>query len=361
MCRAAFPRHAYVSLEAPDARDFALQDPRAFLAEYSSGAIIDEVQRAPGLLSYLQGEVDERPKRGRFILTGSTNLTLLHSVSQSLAGRTAIVTLLPCGYDEVCRFPKAPTDLFEVMVRGGYPAIFDRGLEAADWFASYITTYLERDVRQVLNVGDLVLFQTFLRLCAGRAAQLVNLSQLGADCGVSHHTARSWLSVLEASFVTFRLPPFYANAGKRLVKTPKVHFYDTGLVCALLGISTGRQLRNHPLRGAIFESWVVTEIAKARANRGVSGGMYFLRDARGAEIDLLVEAGERLLAAEIKSGQTVAGDFAATFARLAEALDVAAAGRERENVLVYGGDSGQRRSAATVLPWRRVPTCRWHT
>ena len=212
----------------------------------------------------MQGEVDERPKRGRFIRTGSGHLTLLHPVSQSLAGRTAIANLLPCGYDEVCRFLKAPTDLSDVMVRGGYPAIFDRGLEAADWFASYITTYLERDVRQVLNGG------------------------------------------------------------------------------------------------AIFESWVVTEIVKARANRGVSGGMYFLRDARGAEIDVLVETGERLLAAEVKSGQTVAGDFGASFARLAEALDVAAAGRERENVLVYGGDSGQRRSTATVLPWQRVPTYRWH-
>jgi uncharacterized protein len=359
LCRAAFPEHAYVSLEAPDVRDHAMRDPRSFLAEYSRGAIFDEVQRAPELLSYLQGEVDERPTRGRFILTGSANLTLLHSVSQSLAGRTAIVNLLPCGFDEICRFPKSPTGPFDAMVTGGYPAIFDRRLSAADWFASYITSYLERDVRQVLNVGDLVLFQTFLRLCAGRAAQLLNLSQLGADCGASHHTARSWLSVLEASFVAFRLVPFHVNVSKRLVKTPKLYFYDTGLVCALLGIRDGRQLAQHPLRGAVFENWVVTEVVKARAHRGVSGGMFFLRDSRGCEVDLLVEAGQRLVAAEVKSAQTIAGDFLASFDRLGEVLDRAAAGRTRENVLVYGGASGQHRSNATVLPWRGVSSYRW--
>jgi len=354
LCRAAFPRHAYVSLEAPDQRDFALLDPRGFLAEHAGGAVIDEVQRAPELLSYLQGEVDRKATRGRFILTGSANLMLLQSVSQSLAGRTAIVNLLPCAYDEVLRFGRPAADLFEVMVKGGYPAIFDRRIAARDWFAGYLTSYVERDVRQVLNVGDLILFQTFLRLCAGRAAQLLSLSQLGGDCGVSHHTARAWLAVLEASYVVFRLAPFHVNVSKRLVKTPKLYFFDTGLLCALLGIRDGRQLRQHPLRGAIFENWVVTEVVKARAHRGIPGGLYFLRDARGAEVDLLVETGERLLAIEIKSGQTVAVDFFSGFEKLAPALAAAAGGRMSENVLIYGGDSMQRRSAATVVPWRRL-------
>jgi predicted AAA+ superfamily ATPase len=359
LCRAAFSRHAYVSLEAPDQRDYALLDPRGFLAEYAGGAVIDEVQRAPELLSYLQGEVDRKATRGRFILTGSANLMLLQSVSQSLAGRTAIVNLLPCGYDEVLRFGRPAGDLFEVMVKGGYPAIFDRRIAARDWFGSYLTSYLERDVRQVLNVGDLVLFQTFLRLCAGRAAQLLNLSQLGGDCGVSHHTARSWLSVLEASYVVYRLAPFHVNVSKRLVKTPKLYFFDSGLLCALLGIRDGRQLRQHPLRGAIFENWAVTEVVKARAHRGVPGGLYFLRDARGAEVDLLVETGDRLLSIEVKSGQTVAADFFSGFEKLAPALAAAAGGRTPENVLIYGGDTAQHRSAATVVPWQRVAA--WST
>ena len=359
LCRAAFPKHAYVSLEAPDVRDHARVDPRGFLSELRGGAVIDEVQRVPELLSFLQVEVDARPQRGRFVLTGSANLLLLQSVSQSLAGRNAIVNLLPCGYEEVRRFPRPPEDMAEVLRSGGYPAIFDRGIEPGDWFASYITSYVERDVRQVLNVGDLVLFQTFLRLSAGRTGQLLNLSQLGADCGVSHHTARSWLSVLEASFVALRLPPFFANVGKRLTKTPKLYFYDTGLACALLGIRDGDQLRHHPLRGALFENWIVTEILKARVHRGLAGGLFFLRDARGAEIDLLVEAGKRLIAVEAKSGSTVASDFFTSFDRLDDALAAALSGRVQENVLIFGGDTGQRRSSARVLSWREVPGFGW--
>jgi uncharacterized protein len=359
LCQAVFPRHAYVSLEAPDARDHARIDPRGFLSELQSGAVIDEVQRVPELLSYLQVEVDVRPGRGRFILTGSANLLLLQSVSQTLAGRTAIVNLLPCGYDEIRRFPRFPESVFEVLRFGGYPAVFDRLIAPEEWFASYITSYVERDVRQILNVGDLVLFQTFLRLCAGRTAQLLNLSQLGADCGVSHHTARSWLSVLETSFVTWRLAPFHANVSKRLVKAPKLYFHDTGLACALLGIRDGEQLKQHPLRGALFENWVVTEALKARAHRGVAGGLFFLRDAHGAEIDLLVEAGRRLLAVEIKSGGTVASDFFASFERLADTLEAVKAGRSIETLLIYGGDARQSRLGSRVLPWSDVPGFRW--
>jgi len=359
LCRAAFPKHNYVSLEAPDVRERARVDPRGLLGELRGGAVIDEVQRVPELLSYLQVEVDARPTPGRFVLTGSANLALLQSVSQSLAGRTAIVNLLPCGHEEVCRFPRHPDDLDELIRAGGYPALYDRGIEPWDWYSDYLTTYVERDVRQVLNVGDLALFQTFLRLSAGRTGQLLNLSQLGSDCGLSHHTARSWLSVLEASFVAFRLQPFFANLGKRLTKTPKLYFYDTGLACALLGIREPGQLRTHPLRGALFENWVVTEVLKARAHRGTSGGMYFLRDSRGTEVDLLVEAGTRLVAVEVKSGATVPADFLQAFERLAGVLAVARAGRSLEQVLVYGGDTGQRRSVARVLAWHEVSGAAW--
>ena len=359
LCRAAFPGHTYVSLEEPDTRDRARQDPRGFLRTLAGGAVIDEVQRVPELLSYLQVEVDARPGRGRFILTGSANLMLLQTVSQSLAGRTAILELLPCSLEELRRFRLPRVGLFEAMRAGGYPAVFDRGIAPGEWFASYITAYLERDVRQILNVGDLVTFQTFLRLCAGRTAQMVNLSQLGADCGVSHHTSGSWLSVLETSFVTFRLPPFHANVSKRLVKTPKLYFHDTGLACALLGITDDQQLWHHPLRGALFENWVVTEILKARANVGARGGMFFLRDARGNEVDLLVEAGARLIAIEAKSGGTIAADFLGGFQRLADALGTASSGRTLETVLVYGGDAEQARLGSRVLPWSRLERVRW--
>lgn len=254
LCRAAFPDKPYVSLEPPDVRQFALDDPRGFLARYPTGAVIDEVQRAPALLSYLQADVDEHREPGRYILTGSANLNLLHSVSQSLAGRTALLTLLPLTLDEVRRFDVNPQDLDDTLWRGCSPAVFDRRLDPHDWYPSYVATYIERDVRSLLNVGDLGAFQRFVGLCAGRTSQLLNLSSLGADTGVRHATAGAWLSVLEASYLAWRLQPLHANVTSRLVKTPKLHMVDSGLVCYLIGIRTAEQLRQHPLRGFIFES-----------------------------------------------------------------------------------------------------------
>lgn len=230
LCRAVFPDKPYVSLEAPDIQDFARRDPRAFLAERRGGAIIDAIHRVPELLSYLQTMLDEDPARGRFVLTGSANFALLRSVGQSLAGRTALLELLPLSLEEVRRFDRPPTELLDVLWRGSAPALHDRALKPLDWYPSYVATYVERDVRSILNVGDLVAFQTFLRLCAGRVGQLVNLSSLGADTGINHGTARAWLSVLEAGYISWRLPPLHANFGKRLVKTPKLHFFDSGMV-----------------------------------------------------------------------------------------------------------------------------------
>ncbi|MEA2561853.1 MAG: uncharacterized protein QOH06_3357 [Acidobacteriota bacterium] len=359
LCRAVFPGKPYVSLEAPDIQEYARRDPRGFLAERSEGAVLDEVHRVPELLSYLQPLVDERPDRGRFVLTGSANFALLQSLGQSLAGRTALLELLPLSLEEIRRFPEPPVDLFTMLWRGSYPALYDRGLEAGDWYPSYVATYLERDVRAILSVGDLLTFQTFLRLCAGRTGQLVNFSALAADAGVTHNTARSWLSVLEAGYVAWRLPPFHSNLSKRLVKTPKLHFIDSGLACYLLGIRSADQLRDHPLRGAIFETWVASEILKARVHRGLQPSLSFFRDRKGVEVDLIVEDGRALVAVETKSGQTIASDF---FAGLESFVAMAAAShppRQPKSFLVYGGAETQKRSLAEVVSWSDLDRCRW--
>ena len=240
LCRALFPQHAYATLEAPDVRAFATEDPLSFLAQFPHGAILDEVQRAPALPSYLQGLIDADPSPGRWILTGSHNLALHQSVSQSLAGRTAVHTLLPLGRSEIVRFPRHPENLEEALFAGSYPRIFDIGLDPSDWLRSYVATYVERDVRMISNIGDLAVFQNFVALAAGRTAQFLNYSSLSGDCGISQPTAKAWLGILETSYLAFRLPAFPSNARKRLKKMPKLHFYDTGLVCWLLGIRHAR-------------------------------------------------------------------------------------------------------------------------
>ena len=359
LCRATFPAKAYVSLEDPDTREYALKDPRGFLADHAKGAILDEVQRAPGLLSYLQTDIDRRPTRGRFILTGSANLALLESVTQSLAGRTALLTLLPLGLDEVRRFGRRDDSLYGLLWRGSYPAVYDRELPPNDWYAAYVGTYVERDVRQMVNVGNLLSFQTFLKMCAARAGQLLNLSALGADCGISHVTARAWVSILEASFLVHRLPPFHSHLNTRLIKAPKLHFFDSGIVCYLLGIRDPQQLRNHPLRGAIFETWAVSEIAKARLHRGLPTNLCFYRDRKGLEVDAVVEAARELIAVETKSGQTVASDFFSSLDAFAQLIATAERASPMKRILVYGGSELQHRGRATVLPWSMIDRLDW--
>ena len=269
LCRALFPGHAYRTLEGPDARAFALDDPRSFLGELPEGAVIDEIQRAPDLLSHLQGIVDDDPAPGRWILAGSQDRLLLESIGQSLAGRTELHELLPLTWGEIRRFAHPPASLDEALFTGGYPRILDHALDPTAWLRAYIGTYLARDVRTILNVGDLARFQRFLGSCASRTGQLLNYSSLANDCGISRPTAKQWVDVLETSFIVFRLPAFHGNIRKRLVKAPKLYFCDTGLVCWLLGIHELRQLRSHPLRGPIFETWVVSEALKNRANLGL--------------------------------------------------------------------------------------------
>lgn len=353
LCRALFPARPYLSLEAPDVASWARDDPRGFLHAHADGAVLDEVQTVPELLRYLQGEVDERPDPGRFILTGSQHFGLSAAIAQSLAGRTAVLQLLPPSRQELIRFPNAPDDLLTTIWMGAYPRIHDRGVPARRWLADYVATYVQRDVRQVLAVGDLTAFTTFVRLCAGHTAQELNLTRLGADAGVTHVTARSWLSVLETSFLVHRLPPWHANTRKRLVKTPKLHFFDTGLACYLLGIRTPEELRLHPLRGALFESWVVGEAYKAHAHAGLAPRMHHLRATRGPEIDLVVEQGPERLLVEVKSGQTVPADASRHLvAALGDGVGTA-------GWIVHGGvDAGPRRNIRLV-PWNGLTDRDW--
>ncbi len=353
LCQLTFPRKPYVSLEPLDTRARASSDPRGFLASYPDGAIIDEAQNVPDLFSYLQAEVDTNPKPGRFILTGSQHFGLSARISESLAGRVGVLHLLPPSLDELQRFPNAPTDLFETLWSGSYPPIFDRKIPAARWLADYVTTYIQRDVRQTLNVTDLNAFTTFLRLCAGRTGQEINLSDLGGDAGVSHNTARAWISVLEASFICFRVPAWHRNFKKQLVKAPKLHFFDSGLACHLLGIREPRELVTHPHRGAIFESWVAAEIYKSRVHRGLTPNLSHLRQTRGAEIDLVVERPAEVTLVEAKSGQTIADDFF-TGLREIEFRPPPAARR-----LIYGGDSAHKRSGVEVIPWKDIQKIKW--
>lgn len=359
LCRACFPEHAYVSLEPLDTRDFANADPRGFLARHTGPVVLDEVQRAPGLFSYLQEVVDEDPAPGRFILTGSQHFGLTEAISQSLAGRVALLNLLPLSLEELRRFDGAPTDLWTTVWTGGYPRIHDRNLPAESWLTDYTATYVQRDVRQVLNVSDLAAFTAFLRLAAGRTAQERNLSGLGGDAGVSHNTARAWLSVLEASFVLFPVPAWLRNQRKRVLKASKMHFVDTGLACHLLGIRSPEQLEVHPLRGALFESWVASEVLKSKVHRGRPADLFHLREARGIEVDLIVESGARLIGAEVKSGATVAADFLDGLKALRARAQEATPHLEVVARLIYGGATSQERTDAHVVAWSEVQSVEW--
>ncbi len=356
LCRGLFPHLPYRSLESLDHRRFAQEDPRGFLASIPEGAVLDEIQRAPELMSYLQETVDQDPRPGRFILTGSQNLAVQEVVSQSLAGRTTMLTLLPLSHEERAVFHGAPTDLWESLWAGGYPRIFDQGLDPGTWLADYAATYVERDVRQLLRVADLHTFQAFLVLVARRTGQELNASALAGDAGVAVNTVKAWLSVLETSYLILLLPAWHPNIRKQVVKAPKLHMLDSGLVCHLLGIHTAEQLASHPLRGAIFESWMVSEVAKARLHAGRSLRMFHYREARGPEVDLLVQGEEGWILAEAKSGRTVDASFFAGMEAFAARLPEASTVIPR---LVYGGTEAQLRQGVAVTPWAKIQDGGW--
>ena len=344
LCRAAFPDLKYVNLEAPDQRDFAESDPRGFLSQLGEGAIIDEVQHVPQLLSYLQVLADELGRNGLFVLTGSEQFRLSEAISQSLAGRTALLRLLPFSLAERQRMG-ASDAMGDVIYSGFYPRILDHGLEPRQALGDYFETYVERDVRRLGEIRNLSSFRLFVRLCAGRVGQLVNLSSLGSDAGVSHTTAREWLTILEASYIIFQLPPFFANIRKRLVKSPKIYFYDVGLASYLIGIENAEQVITHPLRGALFENMVVAETLKYRFNRGRQPNLSFFRDSRGLECDILYETGRGIHAIEVKSGATVSSDYFRSLNRVVELVPNITA-----KTVVYGGDTRQARSDCEVVP-----------
>ena len=344
LCRAAFPDLAYANLEAPDQRDFAESDPRSFLAQFGEGAIIDEVQQVPALLSYLQVLADEKGRNGLFVLTGSEQFRLSDAISQSLAGRTALLCLLPFSLAER-RLMGASEAMDDVIYSGFYPRILDQGLEPHQALGDYFETYVERDVRRLGEIRNLSSFRRFVRLCAGRVGQLVNLSSLGSDAGVSHTTAREWLTVLEASYIVFQLPPFHANIRKRLIKSPKFYFYDVGLASYLIGIENKEQVATHPLRGALFENMVVAEALKHRFNRGRRSNLSFFRDSRGLECDIFYETGHGIGAIEVKSGSTVASDYCDSLNRIADLIPNISA-----KAVVYGGTARQSRDDCGIVP-----------
>jgi len=348
LARAVFPGLPYVSLENPVQREFAENDPQGFFRKYADGVVIDEAQRCPALFSWLQGMVDEARKPAHFVLTGSQQFGLRAGITQSLAGRVAMIELLPFSARELRQAGWLAEDADVALFQGGYPPIHDRRLDPSGWFANYVQTYLERDVRQLIHVRDLAQFQRFLRLCAGRSAQLLNLSALGEEAGVSHNTAREWLSVLEASFVIHRLPPYHRNFNKRLVKTPKLYFIDSGLMAWLLGIENAAQIATHPLRGALFETWVVSEFVKRRTNAGQPPNLYFWRDRSGHEIDLLLNENGAIRPVEIKSGATFQREALRGLEKWRE-LAGSEAGRP---MLVFGGGESQSRSDLDVVAWR---------
>lgn len=347
LARAAFPAKPYASLEDPDVRDHASSDPRGFLSQYPDGALFDEAQRAPELFSYLQSRVDRDGRPGQFVLTGSQQFGLLSGISQTLAGRVGLVHLLPFSAGELAAAGKLAA-LETALWAGAYPPVHDRGVPPDLWYRDYMATYVERDVRQMVNVRDLTAFRTFVRMCAARTAQPLNLSALAADCGITHNTAKAWLSVLEASYLAFLLPAHHRNFGKRLTKAPRLFFYDSGLAAWLAGVQSPRQLGVGALRGALFETWAAAEFVKFRNNRALAPALYYWRDSNGNEIDIVVERADALVPVELKSGQTIAGDW---FAPLERYLAWSGA---RQGLLVYGGDARQKRRGVSVYGWREI-------
>ena len=366
LVQALFADHRYVSLEAPDVRARAIEDARGFLAQ-GDRLILDEIQRAPELLSYIQGLVDADPRPGRFVLTGSQNLLLMESVSQTLAGRTAFLRLYPLSLAELSENdPVDPLNLdrvavtpagaagrppgkglWDTLVEGFYPRIHDRGIPASEWLADYFRAYVERDVREVMQISDARSFERFVRLAAAHTAQELNLVSLAGDVGITQQTARRWLTALEIGYLATTLPPHHANYSKRLRKRPRLHFLDAGLVCYLLDIRDAATLERHPLRGAVFESFVVSELVKSFAAMRRDPPLYFWRDATGHEIDILIDAGGRVVPVEVKSGQTIAGDAVDTLAWWTSIPS----NPNRGGVLVHGGEESFDFKGFRVLPW----------
>ena len=348
LARATFPDYTYVNLENPDTLEAAVSDPRLFLSQFSSGVIIDEAQRYPDLFSYIQTVSDEVNKPGKFILTGSQNFLLSEKISQSLAGRVFITHLLPFSISELRHSGQEMDSPDTYMFQGFYPRVYDAPIHPALFYPSYIQTYVERDVRQIVNVGNLHQFQRFMRLAAGRVGQLLNYNNIANELGVDLKTVKSWISILESSFIAFTLPPHFQNFSKRILKTPKLYFYDTGLACSLLGIRDQDELTVHWARGALFENMVIADLMKLHYNKAIIPPLYYWRDSTGNEVDCLIDSGQRIKSLEIKSSSTISSDY---FKGLAYYKKL---NPRAETYLIYGGLTGGIRSNGKVVAWNNL-------
>ena len=346
LVRATFSSLPYVSLEEPDIRQIALTDPRGFLANYPAGAILDEIQNAPELFSYIQGLVDEN-RHVQFILTGSSNFLLMEKISQTLAGRTAVLHLLPFSFNEL---EPLPEEYESLIFKGQYPRIYDRDIAPTDFYPAYIQTYVERDVRLMKNIGDINAFIQFTRLCAGRIGQLLNYAGLASDAGISPNTAKSWLSILESSYILYRLQPYHHNFNKRLVKSPKLYFYDTGVACSLLGIREEDQVQLHYMKGSLFENLIINEFIKRNFNRGENRQPYFWQDNHGKEIDCLLVNGDRVTPVEVKSGKTMSTSYFDNLKYWRSLADLP----DDRGYVVYGGDQSMQTSSGALISWQNL-------
>lgn len=350
LIQALFPNHHYLNLEDPELRQFALTDPKGFLQTQKGSLILDEVQYVPHLFSYIQVISDKEKIPGQFILSGSQNFQLMESISQSLAGRVSIFNLLPFSLEEI-KGSSFEMETYEAYIlKGFYPRIYDLELDPYRWLQDYLRTYVERDVRQLLNIGDLGLFRQFLEMCAGRIGQLVNFSEIGNQLGISYQTVSKWLSILETSFICYTLRPYHKNFNKRIVKSPKLYFYDTGLACALLNLRTVEELNRHFAKGALFENLVLNEVMKNQLNQDLPANNYFWNAAGSHEIDLVMEVGGKLIAAEIKSARTIHSNFFNSLTYFQNASGISS----EDTYLINGGEEVQKRSIAQVLNWNRL-------
>ena len=341
------PDYRYVNLELSENQEFAQSDPHGFLQLYQGGVILDEVQYAPQLFPYLKHYTDQRGRVGEYILTGSQHFLLMEKITQSLAGRMGLLQLLPLSLSELHRSGICPRPASTFLFAGGYPRIYDKGIQPPDFYPGYIQTYVERDVRQMIRINDLRLFRQFLTACAGRIGQVVNFSALGNILGVDAKTVKSWIGILEASFILYLLPPYHRNFNKRIIKSPKLYFYDTGLACSLLNIQTAEQIDPHFAKGALFENMVLSELLKAVLHRGQKPAFYFWQDSNMREIDVLIESGPTVKAVEIKAGMTITPSFYKNLYAFQELNTQTTT----ELYLVYGGDTPQARSNLHILPW----------
>lgn len=349
LVKAAFPDLPYVSLEEPDIRQIALTDPRGFLSNYTAGAVLDEVQHTPDLFSYIQSIVDQN--RGiQFILTGSSNFLLLEKISQTLAGRTAVLHLLPFSFSELESGGELPLQYERLIFNGQYPRIYDRQIAPTDFYPAYIQTYIERDVRMMKNIGDMNSFIQFTQLCAGRTGQLLNYTSLATDAGISPNTAKAWLSILESSFIVYRLHPYHKNFSKRLIKSPKLYFYDTGVACSLLGIRDESQVNLHYFKGALFENLIINEFIKRALHRGERRYPYFWQDSHGKEIDCLLVEGDAMLPVEIKSGKTISNSYLENLKYWRQLANLP----ENAGFVVYGGEQSLQTSTGTFISWQQL-------